>query len=141
MSNYFKLVFIDLFEFNISINRKEFLASFLVFTIFFIVCIICTIKIFLVFNKDFIYSGEPLDKIKTHYYDWYLSWILVKSCLTFQFISLAIKRLNHLRASKAWVLPSAFVLIGFPEFLPILLVIFIYLLFFRFLYLIFFKNT
>lgn len=141
MSNYFKLVFIDLFEFNISINRKEFLASFLVFTIFFIVCIICSIKIFLVFNKDFIYSGEPLDKIKIHYYDWYLRWILVKSCLTFQFISLAIKRLNHLGASKAWVLPSAFALIGFPEFLPILLVIFIYLLFFRFLYLIFFKNS
>lgn len=141
MIKYFKLIFIDLFKFNASISRKDFLISFFLYAIFSLACCVFTIKIFLIFNKDFVYSGEPLDKILTHYANWYLEWILVKICLAFQFISLSIKRLNNLNETRIWALPSAFVLVGFPEFFPELIIIFIYLLFIRFLYLIFIKNT
>jgi uncharacterized membrane protein YhaH (DUF805 family) len=146
MKKSLRLIFLNIFDFNSKIDRKDFLISFIFYVIFFILVVIAHIKLFLYFNKStFILTEDPIGQVKLAHKNWYWIWLLIQWCLTFQFISLSIKRLNYLNESKLWVIPPIFVLIGLPD-LPLinLTFIFILLMYFlslRFIYLIFIKMN
>jgi uncharacterized membrane protein YhaH (DUF805 family) len=142
---FLKIIFIDIFDFELKINRKDFLVAFILNSIFFLFCLFLYIKLFLYFNKStFTFTADPLEQIELNYKNWHWIWLLMKVVLSFQFCSLAIKRLNFLNESKLWVIPSIFIFVGFPSLplqIDLILILLMYILSIRFIYLIFIKTN